>query len=181
MILWISVIVASVILDQITKWIVVNSMELYESIVLIEKIFSFTHIRNYGAAWGMFDNHRWIFMLTTSVALIAMPIILYKYRKVHFLFNLSLSLFIGGAIGNMIDRVCLGYVVDFLEFTFIDFPVFNVADICVVFGAIIMIVYALFFDKTFFVDQSKAAPASVSSEEDTDNDGTDQENLNNGN
>ena len=51
MILWISVIVASVILDQITKWIVVNSMELYESIVLIEKIFSFTHIRNYGAAW----------------------------------------------------------------------------------------------------------------------------------
>ncbi len=175
MILWISVIVACVVLDQLTKWIVVNSMELYESIVLIEKFFSFTYIPNYGAAWGMFSNHRWVFMVTTSLALIIMPIILYRYRKVHVLFSLSLSLFIGGAIGNMIDRVFVGYVVDFLEFTFIDFPVFNVADICVVFGAVFMIVYALFFDKTFFVDQ-KPAPVSVSTQEDTTDDGTNQEN-----
>ena len=181
MILWISIIAACVILDQLTKWIVIHSMELYDSIVLIEKFFSFTYIHNYGAAWGMFDNQRWIFMVATSIALIIMPIILYRYRKVHVLFNLSLSLFIGGAIGNMIDRIFLGYVVDFLEFTFIDFPVFNVADICVVFGAIIMIVYALFFDKTFFVDQKKPAPVSASTEEDTDRDGTDQENLNDGN
>jgi signal peptidase II len=81
----------------------------------------------------------------------------------------------------MIDRIFLGYVVDFLEFTFIDFPVFNVADICVVFGAIIMIVYALFFDKTFFVDQKKPTPVSASTEEDSNHDGTDQENLNDGN
>jgi len=180
MVLWIAIIIACVILDQLTKWIVVNCMELYESIVLIEKIFSFTYIPNYGAAWGMFSNHRWVFMITTSLALIVMPIILYRYRKVHFLFSLSLSLFIGGAIGNMIDRIFVGYVVDFLEFTFIDFPVFNVADICVVFGAIAMIVYALFFDKTFFVEK-KASPVSVSTEEDTANDGTDQENPDDGN
>lgn len=180
MILWISIIAATVILDQLTKWIVVNTMELYESIVLIKKVFSFTYIPNYGAAWGMLSEHRWVFMAVTSVALIIMPIILYRYRKVHFLFNLSLSLFIGGAIGNMIDRVFVGYVVDFLEFTFIDFPVFNVADICVVFGAGIMIVYALFFDKTFFVDK-KPEPAAVSTEEDPTDDGTDQKNLDNGN
>lgn len=180
MILWISIIAASVILDQLTKWIVVNSMELYESIVLIEKLFSFTYIPNYGAAWGMFSEHRWVFMVVTSAALIIMPIILYRYRKVHFLFSLSLSLFIGGAIGNMIDRVFVGYVVDFLEFTFIDFPVFNVADICVVFGAGIMIVYALFFDKTFFVDKKPQA-ASASAQEDTANDGTNQKNSDNGN
>ena len=181
MILWISIIAACVVLDQLTKWIVVHSMELYDSTVLIEKFFSFTYIHNYGAAWGMFDNQRWVFLIATSIALIIMPIILYRYRKVHILFNLSLSLFIGGAIGNMIDRIFLGYVVDFLEFTFISFPVFNVADICVVFGAITMIVYALFFDKTFFVDQKKPAPVSASTEEDTDRDGTDQENLNDGN
>ena len=180
MILWISIIAATIILDQLTKWIVVNSMELSESIVLIEKIFSFTYVRNYGAAWGMFKDHQWVFMITTSLALIIMPIILYRYRKVHFLFNLSLSLFIGGAIGNMIDRVFVGYVVDFLQFTFIDFPVFNVADICVVFGAITMIVYALFFDKTFFVEK-KAAPVSEHSEEDTADDGTNQKNINDGN
>ena len=181
MILWISIIAASVILDQLTKWIVVNSMELYESIVLIEKIFSFTYIPNYGAAWGMFSNHRWIFMVITSAALVIMPIILYRYRKTHALFSLSLSLFIGGAIGNMIDRVFVGYVVDFLEFTFIDFPVFNVADICVVFGAIIMIVYAIFFDKTFFVDKEKTAAAATVQEETGNNDGTDQKNTDNGN
>ncbi len=180
MILWISIIVASVILDQLTKWIVVSSMEMYESIVLIKNVFSFTYIPNYGAAWGMFSDHRWVFMVVTSAALIIMPLILYRYRKVHFLFSLSLSLFIGGAIGNMIDRVFVGYVVDFLEFTFIDFPVFNVADICVVFGAGIMIVYALFFDKTFFVDK-KPAPVSASAEEDTANDGTNQKNINDGN
>ena len=80
----------------------------------------------------------------------------------------------------MIDRVFLGYVVDFLEFTFIDFPVFNVADICVVFGAGIMIVYALFFDKTLFVDKKPAA-ASTNAEEDIADDGTDQKNDNDGN
>jgi len=181
MILWISIIAASVILDQLTKWIVVNSMELYESIVLIEKIFSFTYIPNYGAAWGMFSNHRWVFMVITSAALIIMPIILYRYRKTHVLFSLSLSLFIGGAIGNMIDRVFVGYVVDFLEFTFIDFPVFNVADICVVFGAILMIVYAAFFDKTFFVDKQKATASVKPEQEISTHDGTDQENADNGN
>ena len=180
MILWISIIAATVILDQLTKWIVVSSMELFESIVLIEKVFSFTYVANYGAAWGMFSNHRWIFMVVTSAALIIMPIILYRYRKVHFLFNLSLSLFIGGAIGNMIDRIFVGYVVDFLEFTFIDFPVFNVADICVVCGAAIMIVNALFFDKTFFVDK-KPATASANAEEDPSHDGTDQKNADDGN
>lgn len=180
MILWIIIIAASVLVDQLTKWIVANSMELYESIVLIPKVFSFTYIHNYGAAWGMFSEHRWIFILVTAIALIIMPIILYRCRKVHVLFNLSLSLFIGGAIGNMIDRIFVGYVIDFLEVTFIDFPVFNVADICVVCGAGIMMVYALFFDKTFFVDKKPAA-VSTNTEEDIGNDGTNQKNDNDGN
>ena len=180
MILWICIIAATIILDQLTKWIVVNSMELYESIVLIPKFFSFTYIHNYGAAWGMFSEHRWIFILITTLALIIMPIILYRYRKVHVLFSLSLSLFIGGAIGNLIDRIFVGYVVDFLEFTFISFPVFNVADICVVCGAGIMMVYALFFDKTFFVDK-KPAPVTANTEEGSDDDGTNQKNTDHGN
>ena len=74
MILWISIIAACIILDQVTKWIVVHSMELYDSIVLIEKFFSFTYIHNYGAAWGMFSEHRWIFILVTAIALIIMQI-----------------------------------------------------------------------------------------------------------
>ena len=155
MLLWIIIIAASVILDQVTKTIVMNTMELYQTIPVIEDVFSFTYIHNYGAAWGLFSNHRWVFIILTAVALVIMPILLYKYRKVHFLFSFSLSLIIGGAIGNMIDRIGLGYVVDFLQATFIDFPVFNIADVCVVCGAIMMFIYIIFLDKTLFADKPK--------------------------
>ena len=169
MLLWIIVIVASVLLDQITKMIVVNSMELYQSVCVIDKVFSFTYIHNYGAAWGMLSDHRWVFILVTAIAIVILPIFLYRYRKLHFMFGFSLSLIIGGAIGNMIDRVFLGYVVDFLEATFIDFPVFNVADICVVCGAIMMFVYIAFIDKTLFADKPKALKTEI----EVTNDGTD--------
>jgi signal peptidase II len=167
MLLWIIIIAASVILDQITKMLVVNGMALYESIPLIKNVLSFTYIHNYGAAWGMLSDHRWVFIVVTALAIIVMPIFLYKYRNLHWMFGLSLSLIIGGAIGNMIDRVFLGYVVDFIQATFIDFPVFNVADICVVCGAIMMFVYVAFIDKTLFSDKPKAAKTEV-----TANDGT---------
>ena len=172
MLLWILIIAASVIIDQITKMIVVNTMTLYQSIPVIENIFSFTYIHNYGAAWGMLSDHRWVFILVTAVAIIVMPIFLYKYRNLHFMFGFSLSLIIGGAIGNMIDRIFLGYVVDFLEATFIDFPVFNVADICVVCGAILMFIYIAFIDKTLFADKPKAAKAETEVKTDV---GTDNE------
>ena len=168
MLLWMIVIAASVLLDQITKMIVVNSMELYQSISVIDHVFSFTYIHNYGAAWGMLSDHRWVFILVTAIAIIVLPIFLYRYRNLHFMFGFSLSLIIGGAIGNMIDRVVLGYVVDFLEATFIDFPVFNVADICVVCGAIMMFVYIAFIDKTLFADKPKADKT----ENEVQNDGT---------
>lgn len=167
MLLWIIIIAASVILDQITKMLVVNGMALYESIPLIKNVLSFTYIHNYGAAWGMLSDHRWVFIVVTALAIIVMPIFLYKYRNLHWMFGLSLSLIIGGAIGNMIDRIFLGYVVDFIQATFIDFPVFNVADICVVCGAIMMFVYVAFIDKTLFADKPKAAKTEV-----TANDGT---------
>lgn len=167
MLLWIIIIAASVILDQITKMLVVNGMTLYESIPLIKNVLSFTYIHNYGAAWGMLSDHRWVFIIVTALAIIVMPIFLYKYRNLHWMFGLSLSLIIGGAIGNMIDRVFLGYVVDFIQATFIDFPIFNVADICVVCGAIMMFVYVAFIDKTLFADKPKAAKPEV-----TANDGT---------
>ncbi|MBR7161417.1 MAG: signal peptidase II [Clostridia bacterium] len=177
MLLWILIIVASVILDQVSKMIVVSTMDYNQSIVLIKNIISLRYIHNEGAAFGMLSGHRWIFMVITAAALIAMPIILYRYRKLHFLFGLSLSLFIGGAIGNMIDRVFLGYVVDFFEFTFVDFAIFNVADICVVCGAVIMMVYVIFFDKEFLTDKKTPKKAE---EVKTADDGTDQENADDG-
>ncbi len=178
MLLWILIIAASVILDQVSKLLVVSNMEYNQSIVLIKNIFSLHYIHNEGAAFGMLSNHRWIFMVVTAIALIAMPVILYRYRKLHILFGISLSLFIGGAIGNMIDRVFLGYVVDFFEFTFVNFAIFNVADICVVCGAAIMMVYVIFFDKEFLNDNKMRKNTE---EVKTIDDGTNQENADDGN
>lgn len=176
MILWVLVIVASVILDQITKLLVTGNMALYESVPVIPHVFSFTYIHNYGAAWGIFSEHRWIFIVITGIAIIVLPIFLYRYRKLHFLFGLSLSLIIGGAIGNMIDRVFRGFVIDFLEFTFIDFPVFNIADICVTVGTVLMFIYIAFIDKTLFADKKEAQTAQTNGEETLSNAGDQQKN-----
>ena len=115
MLLWILIIAASVLVDQITKLLAVGNMALYDSVTVIPHVFSFTYIHNYGAAWGLFSDHRWVFLILTGIALIVLPILLYRYRHLPFLFGFSLSLIIGGAIGNMIDRLFRGYVIDFLE------------------------------------------------------------------
>ena len=176
MILWTAIIILSVLIDQISKYIVVQTLPLYDSVTLIEGFFSFTHIQNRGAAWGMFSEHRWVFLAATAIAIIVLPIVLYRFRKLHVLFGTSMSLIIGGAVGNMIDRLFLGYVVDFLEFTFIDFPVFNIADICIVVGTFMMAAYILFFDKSLFVDTIKTTESKE--EKDTTNDvGTHNETL----
>lgn len=153
--IWCAVIAAGIIIDQVTKLIVTQNMELYSSAPFIPKIMEFRYILNTGAAWGMFSENRWVFLIISGVALVILPIILYKYRNLPFLFGFSLSLIISGAAGNMIDRVFSGAVVDFLNFLFVDFPVFNFADICVTVGAALMFVYLIFFDKEIFSDSKK--------------------------
>ncbi|MBQ9510111.1 MAG: signal peptidase II [Clostridia bacterium] len=155
MILWIIIAVVSVIADFISKRIVMANMALYDTAAFLPGLIEFRYIRNTGAAWGMFSDSRWVFMVLTSIAIIAIPFILYKYGKVHKLFGISLSLIWGGAIGNMIDRVFYGSVVDFINFQFVEFPVFNIADCCVTIGAAMMLVYVIFFDKTLFRDEKK--------------------------
>ena len=99
----------------------------------------------------------WIFLVISFVAIIALPVFLYKYRKAPFLFGFSLSLIIGGAIGNMIDRLFApnGGVTDFIEFGFMEFPIFNVADIFVCIGAVLLFVYLAFLDKVVFPADEK--------------------------
>ncbi|MBR7082867.1 MAG: signal peptidase II [Clostridia bacterium] len=166
MVLWI-IIIASVLIDQGTKLLISNTFELGETHVLIKGVLNFTYIRNEGAAWGIFSDSRWVFIAITAVMLVVLPLVLYKYRKLHFLFGFSLSLIIGGAAGNMIDRVFQGSVVDFIQAAFIDFPIFNFADCCVTVGAALMFIYLVFIDKTLFKskkdeeDPAKAVEAEI--------------------
>ena len=143
MIIWIAVIAVSVGLDQLTKALIAGSYQLGETHTIIPHIINFKFIRNEGAAWGMFSDSRWVFIVISALLIIVLPFILYKFRKLHFLFGFSLSLIIGGAIGNMIDRVFAGSVVDFIEFSFFNFPVFNVADIFVCVGGGLIALWAI--------------------------------------
>lgn len=172
MILWIIIAVLSVAVDFISKVIVSSNMELYGTAPFLPGIIEFRYIRNTGAAWGMFSDSRWVFMVLTAIAIIAIPFFLYKFGKVHKLFGISLSLIWGGAIGNMIDRVFYGSVVDFINFQFVDFPVFNIADCCVTIGAAMMLVYVIFFDKTLFRDSKKKEEEMISTTEENKNDET---------
>lgn len=140
MFVWAMIIVGVIFLDQITKWLTVISLDLYESFPLIEGVFHFTYVQNTGAAFGMLKDHRWIFLVISSVAMVALSIMLWKNRKGSKLLCVALAMIIGGGIGNMIDRCLLGYVIDFLDFTLIDFAVFNVADsfVCVGVGLFVL-------------------------------------------
>ena len=157
MILYISIVLASILLDQATKLWAIECLDIFERIDAIPFFINFYHIKNPGAAWGMFSDNRWIFLVISSVAIIALPIFLYKFRRAPKIFGISLSLIMGGAAGNMIDRLFApnGYVTDFIEFAFMDFPIFNVADICVCIGAFMLFIYLAFFDKVVFPPDEK--------------------------
>ncbi len=167
MTLWLIIIAAAVILDQATKVIAASLLDINECVVAIPYLFNFHHIKNTGAAWGMFSDNRWVFLAISFIAIIALPIFLYKYRKAPFLFGFSLSLIIGGAIGNMLDRLFAegGGVTDFIEFAFMDFPIFNVADIFVCIGAVLIFIYLAFMDKVIFPPDEKKAQTPASAEE----------------
>ena len=136
----ISVVIMALIvaLDQISKWLVVANIPLYESVDVIPGVFRFTYIRNDGAAFGMLDDARWVFMILSTVAIVGVLAYMFIKKPQSKLLCVSLAFMVGGGVGNMIDRVCLGYVIDFLDFC--AFPKlwmwnFNVADSFVVVGA----------------------------------------------
>ena len=139
-------IIASVVLDQVSKYLVVANMELGQSIDVIPGMFRFTYIHNYGAAFGSMANARWIFMIFSTLAIVAILVFIFWKKPQSKLLLSALILVAGGGIGNMIDRIWLGYVIDFIDFC--AFPklwmwVFNVADACVCVGAGILLLWMI--------------------------------------
>ncbi|MFY0545315.1 signal peptidase II [Brevibacillus sp. H7] len=130
---------ALVALDQWTKYLVVKHMELAESIPLIPGVFHLTSHRNMGAAFGILQNQRWLFVLITVAVVVGIVISLMRIGKTQPRVSLALSLVLGGAVGNFIDRLLTGKVVDFLDFTLINFPIFNVADVAITVGVALLL------------------------------------------
>jgi len=143
--------------DQFTKWLAVVHLRESGSFVIIEDVLELTYHENPGAAWGMLQDHRWVFMVTSVVAITGILIFLCKcHSSLHPVLKIALSLIVAGGAANMIDRVLLGYVVDFISFVLINFPIFNVADMCVTVGAGLMIAWLLFFDLPAGVKEENA-------------------------
>lgn len=145
----IAVLLIMVFLDQLTKNIAVVKLKDQQAYVLIDGVLEFNYLENKGAAFGMLQNQKIFFVLIAVLFIAAIVFVLIKapnenkYIKLHIL----LSLICAGAIGNMIDRLRLDYVVDFIYFSLINFPIFNVADICVTVSTILLIIMILFVYK----------------------------------
>ena len=136
-------IVVLVSLDQFVKYLTVTHLML-KPIVLIENIFELTYVENKGAAWSILENQIWFFILMTVIILALIAYAFYKKMIYTKLGQISLVLICAGAIGNLIDRITHGYVIDMFSFKLINFPVFNVADICIVCGGILFVYYMMF-------------------------------------
>ncbi|AGR64256.1 signal peptidase II [Limosilactobacillus reuteri] len=130
------------ICDQLLKSWVASSIVLGGSKQLIPGIIELTNLRNSGAAWSIFEGQQTFFTIITIVAIIVIGYFIWQYRK-NIPMLIGLSLIMAGTIGNFIDRLRQGYVVDMFETTFINFPIFNIADMCLTLGVIWLIICIL--------------------------------------
>ena len=143
------------LLDQGSKIVVKSLIELGESVAVIPTFFQLTYVRNTGAAWSIFEGSRVFLILVSFVAIMLIYWFLVKDKKIEKIEEIGYGILLGGILGNLIDRIFLGYVIDFIHFRIINynFPVFNVADIGIVIGMFIVIFIMLKED--FYGDKSR--------------------------
>lgn len=144
------------VLDQITKYLTVRFIPLYEHIEVLPGVVGLTYVRNTGAAFSSFEGMQWLFAL---IFLVFTGALLWEYFKKRLPFTrferFCIAAIYGGGLGNMIDRLRLGYVVDMIETLFVDFPVFNGADCFITCGCIALLVHLVFWNKPFWKDEKK--------------------------
>ncbi|MCQ2353896.1 MAG: signal peptidase II [Clostridia bacterium] len=146
MLIWLILLIIIVFCDQLTKWLAIILLEDCTPHYLIDGVLRFSYVENRGAAFGMLDEHRWVFLVLSTAAIIGICVYVCLKPPKSRLVMISLTLIAGGGIGNMIDRTFLGYVVDFIDFC--AFPklwkwVFNVADSCICVGVGLLILYLI--------------------------------------
>ena len=146
------------VLDQITKYLTVRFIPLYEHIEVLPGVVGLTYVRNTGAAFSSFEGMQWLFAL---IFLVFTGALLWEYFKRRLPFTrferFCIAAIYGGGLGNMIDRLRLGYVVDMIETLFVDFPVFNGADCFITCGCIALLVHLVFWNKPFWKDEKKCS------------------------
>lgn len=139
--------IAVLIIDIMTKLVAELHLKSVDTIPLWKNVFHLTYVENQGIAFGMFSDARWFFVIVSVLVLVVLAIL---YNKITFRtrwMKIGTALVYGGAIGNLVERLAKGYVVDFFDFRLIHFPVFNVADIAICVGAVMLVIHFLISDR----------------------------------
>lgn len=136
------------ILDIMTKMVADLNLKQIGTIPLIQDIFHLTYVENKGIAFGMFAEERLLFILVSIGVLVILSVLYTKTQPRTKWLKIGTSFIYGGAIGNLMERMAKGYVVDFFDFRLINFPVFNIADIAICVGAVMLVIHFIISDKT---------------------------------
>ncbi len=145
---------AVIIVDQLSKQLIVHSLALGESVSVIPNFLDFTYVLNDGASFSILQGQRWIFIAITVIVLVLVLISLRYIPKEMKLFRIFIALFVGGMLGNFIDRLYLGAVIDFADLGW--FPIFNVADSCICVSVVAICIMLLFGKPGSLLEKKKA-------------------------
>lgn len=147
MLIWVIIASLVVLLDQLAKILVIYNIGPTDCIHIIPGLFDFVYVKNTGAAFSILSENTGILSIVSIVFCVGVLWYWYTKKPANVLLKTSLCLLFAGALGNAIDRIWRGFVVDFISTAFMNFPVFNIADIAITFGAALLIIYFIFFDK----------------------------------
>lgn len=143
----IAVTIVILLFDQLTKTYILKNISVGEVFGELPYVADYIFVKNTGAAFSILSNNTWLLSAISVIFVIAVLIYRIVAKPKGVLLNIALVLFFAGALGNAIDRVAYGYVVDFISIKWFDFPVFNIADMAIVMGAVTAVIYVMFFDK----------------------------------
>lgn len=131
------------LIDLGSKILVNNSIDLYDSIKIIDNFFYITYVRNTGAAWSMFAGNRWMLVIVSLIIIVLIILYMIKNKPGSKLEKIGYSMILGGSIGNLFDRIVYGYVIDFFDFYIFgyDYPIFNLADSFILVGVLLLVIY----------------------------------------
>lgn len=146
--LYFAVCIGIIAIDMLTKLLAIKNLAPISTFPLWDGVFHLTYVENRGAAFGIFQNSRIFLILVTVLILTVLILTAKKYKGRSKTLNTAIALISAGAVGNLIDRIFRGFVVDFFDFRLINFPVFNVADIFVCVGVMLIVVFILFFEES---------------------------------
>lgn len=164
------VVLGGVFVDMLTKALTDAYLSLGSSVTVIEGVLNFTYVRNTGAAFSILEGQHWFFIVTAVIASIVMVAFLWKNKFNSKVLQIGVSLMLAGTLGNLYDRIAFGYVRDMIEFTFVNFAVFNVADTALCVGVALVIIFIIFIykDKSKKDKKKEVATETVETEVDSE-------------